>query len=178
MPMQTYTLQLKSACISLELSYLWWDIVDVVVSPISSLFSFPGEVVDVLGGVSPSPKAGGDVVDLLGSLADSAPVAMEVFVCQDGGRDVVHVLGDRRLVVIFIVEVVVQVLARRDGGLGFEFGKVWGYVVGLFSDWLTIRNVFTNRWGEVIDLKEERQEIYITHFILLFFSYLNVYCMT
>ena len=133
------------------MSYLWWDIVDVVVPPVSSfLLSLPGEVVDVVGGgVPPGPQAGWDVVDLLGGLADSAPVAAVMLVSQDGGRHVIHILGDGRLVVVVIE-------ARRDGGR-LEFGKVGRHVVGLFSDWLSIRDVFTDRRREVVDLKRERE---------------------
>lgn len=138
-------------------SYLWWDIVDIVISPLSSsLLSFPGEIVDILGGVTSSPQAGWDVIDLLGGLADPAPVSLIMLVSQDGGWDVVHVLWNGWLIII-VVEVVVQVLARRDGDLGLEFGKVGWYIVGLLSDWLSFRDVFTNRRGEVIHLKRKRE---------------------
>lgn len=141
-----------------------------MVSPLSSfLLSFPRKVVDILGGVTSSPQAGRDVIDLLGDLADSAPVSMIMLVSQDGGRDVVHVLWNRWLVVV--VEVVLQVLARRDGDLWLEFGKVGRYVVSLLSDWLSIRDIFTDRRGEVIDLKRESERnilYYIKRFNLSF----------
>lgn len=50
-----------------------------------------------------------------------------------------------------------QILARRDGDLWLEFSKVGWYVVGLFSDWMSIRDVFTDRRREVIDLKRRRE---------------------
>lgn len=126
-----------------------------MVSPLPSfLLSLPREVVDVLCGVTATPQARRGVIDLLGGLADPAPVSTIMLVSQDGGRDVVHVLWNRRLVVV--VEVVVQVLARRDGDLWLEFGKVGWYIVGLLSDWLSIGDIFTDRRREVIDLKRER----------------------
>lgn len=138
-----------------------------MISPLSSsVLSFPGEVVDILGGVTSGPQAGWDVVDLLGGLADSAPVSMIMLVSKDGGWDIVHILWNRWLIIV-VVEVVVQVLARRDGNLGLQFGKVGWYIVGLLSDWLSIRNVFTDRWGEVINLKRE-QEINILYNIKCF----------
>ncbi len=150
-----------------------------MVSPLSSfLLSFPREVVDILGGVTSSPQAGWNVIDLLGDLVNSTPVSMIMLVCQDGGRDVVHVLWNWRLVVV--IEVVLQVLARRDGDLWLEFGKVGWYVVSLLSDWLSIRDVFTDRRGEVIDLKRESERnilYYIKCFILLFIFLFTLYCM-
>lgn len=144
--------------VGLLASYLWRDIVDVVLPPLSSfLLSFTGEVVNILGRVTSSPQAGRDVVDLLGGLADSTPVAMIMFVGQDGGRDVVHVLWNRRLVVI--VEVTVQVLARRDRDLLLDFGKVGGHVISLLSDWLSVRYILTDRRREIIDLKRKRREV-------------------
>lgn len=125
-----------------------------MLSPLSSfLLSFTWEIIHILGRVTSSPQAGRDVIDLLGGLADSALVSVIMFVSQDGGRDVVHVLWNRRLIIV--VEVVVQILARRDGDLLRDFGKVGWHVVGLLSDWLSVRDVFTDRRREVIDLKRE-----------------------
>lgn len=144
--------------VGLGASYLRWDIIDVVLPPLSSfLLSFTGEVVNILGRVTSSPQAGWDVVDLLGGLAHSAPVAMIMFGSQDRGRDVVHVLWNRRLVVI--VEVAVQVLAGRDRDLLLDFGKVGGHVIRLLSDWLTVRYILTDRRREIIDLKRKRREV-------------------
>lgn len=120
-----------------------------MVSPLSaSVLSFSREVVDILGRVTSCPQAGWDVVDLLRGLA---PVYVVMLVRRDGGRDVVHVLWDGGLVVI-VIEVVVQVLAWRDWEWGLEFGKVGWHIIGLLSDWLTIRDVFADGRWEVIDL--------------------------
>lgn len=95
---------------ALTLSYLWWDIIDVMVSSLSSFFlSFPREVIDILGGVTSGSQASWDVIDLLGCLTDSTPVPMVMLVSLDGGWDVVYILWNRRLIVI--VEIVGKVLA-------------------------------------------------------------------
>lgn len=137
----------------LYFSYLWGDIIDIVVSSFSSsLLSLPGEVVYILGCVTSSPQAGRDVIDLLGGLDDSTPVSVIMLVSQDWGWDIVHIFWNGRLIIV--VEIVVWILGR-DRDLGLEFGKVGWYIVGLLSDWLSIRNIFPDRWGEVIDLKTE-----------------------
>ena len=127
-----------------------------MVSSLSSFFlSFPREVIDILGGLTSGSQAGWDVIDLLGCLTDSAPVPMVMLVSLDGGWDVVYILWNRRLIVI--VEIVGKVLTERDRDLWFEFGKVGWYIVGLLSDWLSIRDIFTDRRREVIDLQRERE---------------------
>lgn len=143
----------------LYFSYLWGDIIDIVVSSLSSsLLSLTGEVVYILVWATSRPQAGRDVIDLLGGLDDSAPVSVIMLVSQDWGRDIVHIFWNGGLIIV--VEVVVWILGR-DRDLGLEFGKVGWYVVGLLSDWLSIRNVFTDRWGEVIDLKTEGEKYMI-----------------
>lgn len=79
-----------------------------------------------------------------------------MLVGQDGRWNVIHVLRYGWFVVI-LGEVVVQVLASRD--LGLEFGKVRRYVIGLFSNGLTIRNVFADRWWEVVDLRRRQKKL-------------------
>ena len=113
----------------------------------------------------PAPQAGGDVVDVLGGLADPVPVGAVTLVSQDWGRDIVHVLWNGRLVVV--KEMVVGVLAG-GGGDWLEFGKVRWHVVGLLSDWMSIRDIFTDRGGEVIDLKGEREKYFIVIKMLRF----------
>lgn len=129
-----------------------------MVSPLAaSVLSFSREVVDVLGSVTSSPQAGWDVVDLLWGLAHPASIHVVMLVRRDGGRDVVHVLRDGGLVIV-VIEVVVQVLAWRDWERGLEFGKVGWHVIGLLSDW-PIRDVFTDGWREVIDLKGKNGKV-------------------
>lgn len=83
-----------------------------------------------------------------------------MLVSQNWGWDIVHILWNGRLVVV--IEVVVRVL-RRNWDLWLEFGKVGWYIVGLLSDWLSIRDVFTNRWGKVINLKTEGEKFSELH---------------
>lgn len=131
--------------------YLWWDVIDVVFSPLSSfLLPITWEVINILGGVTSRTQAGRDVVDLLGGMTDYVSVTMIFLVSQDGGWDVVHILWNWRLVIV----VVVQVLAWRDL---LDFTEVGWYVIGLLSDCLRVRNIFTDRWREVIDLKGVRE---------------------
>lgn len=138
---------------ALHLSYLRGDIVHVLVSPLSySVFSLPGEVVYVLSRLTSNPQAGRDVIYVLGGLDGSAPVGVIMLVGQDRGWDVVHILWYGRLVVVCDV-VVVRELGRN---FRLDLGKVWWYVVRLLSDWLSIRDVFTNRWREVVNLRRER----------------------
>lgn len=99
------------------MSYLWGDIVDVLISPLSSLvLLLSWEIVNILDQNVSGTQSCWDVVDLLGGLVDHAPVS-EIMLLRDRWRDIVYVLWNWRLVV-FLADVVVQVMSRRNGWLG------------------------------------------------------------
>lgn len=118
-----------------------------MLSPLSqSLFSVPGEVVNILAGVASGLKACWDVVDLLRSAPNHASVLVTVLVTQGGGRDVVHVLWNRCVLVA-------EELAWR----GLFDPEVWRNVIRLLSGRLWVGNISADGWREVIDLRSRRE---------------------
>lgn len=130
--------------------YLWWNVVDIVLPPVfSSIFSIAREVINILAGVPSRLKARWDVVDLLGSPANHASVIITVLLSQRGGRDIIHVLWNRWLLIV------VQELAWRSL---FE-SEVWRHVVRLLFDWMWVRNVSADGWREVVDLRTQKEAL-------------------
>lgn len=114
-------------------AYLWWDIIDILVSHLaSSVLSFSWEVIHILAGKSSGTQGGWDVIDLLCGLADCDPLISMMLLGQDRWRNIINVFWNWWLIVI--ADIVVQVLARSDGNLVLQLCKMWWHVICLFSD--------------------------------------------
>lgn len=123
--------------------YLRRHVIDVLLVSISSVVVLSWEVIEVLslrpGG---APQVGRGVVHLFRRRAG------HTLVPEDGGRDVVHVLWNGRLVVV-VIEV------QGGGDVLLDFGEVRRHVVGLLPAGRGTGGVLTDGRRQTISLKEE-----------------------